>query len=176
MIMTRIKFMISVCIGTFIYILLSITVGRNGFYAYNQLYEQKLMLTANVASLQKVNDQLSAEYEALKTDRAIIEAYARNLGFSYEGEKIIKITGIGIPEHNVYDTGTVLTVDEIAFVPESICKISGLAGFCISFIIMLIVAISSEKKKAPHAVLVNGNDEITLPVEIVEVADEIPQI
>ncbi len=174
--MTRIKFMISVCIGTFIYILLSITAGRNGFYAYNQLYEQKLRLTSNVASLQKVNDQLSAEYDALKTDRAIIESYARNLGFSYENEKIIKISGIGILEHNVYDTGTVINVEEISFLPESICKIAGLTGFCISMIIMFVVAMKSEKKNAPHAVLVNGNEEITLPVEIVKVADEIPQV
>ncbi len=176
MIMTRIKFMISVCIGTFIYILLSITAGRNGFYAYNQLYEQKLRLTSNVASLQKVNDILSAEYEALKTDRAIIESYARNLGFAYENEKIIKITGIGMPEHNVYDTGTVLNVEEILYLPEYICKIAGIIGFCISMVIMMIVSLNSEKKKTPHAVLVNGNDEITLPVEIVEVTDEIPQV
>ena len=81
-----------------------------------------------------------------------------------------------MPEHNVYDTGTVINVEEISFLPEYICKIAGLAGFCISMIVMLIVAMNSEKKKAPHAVLVNGNDEITLPVEIVEVADEIPQV
>ena len=171
--MTRIKFMISVCIGTFIYILLSITAGRNGIYAYNQLYEQKMKLTANVAQLQKVNDLLSSERDALLTDRSIIESYARNLGFSYDGEKIIKITGIGITEHNVYDTGTVVKIEDISFIPEYICKISGLAGFVISMIIMLIVSLSSERKKTVEAVIVNGNDEITLPVEIV---NEIPQM
>ena len=171
--MTRIKFMISVCIGTFIYILLSITAGRNGIYAYNQLYEQKMKLTANVAQLQKVNDLLSSERDALLTDRSIIESYARNLGFSYDGEKIIKITGIGITEHNVYDTGTVVKIEDISFIPEYICKISGLAGFVISMIILLIVSLSSERKKTVEAVIVNGNDEITLPVEIV---NEIPQM
>ena len=171
--MTRIKFMISVCVGTFIYILLSIIAGRNGFYAYNQLYEQKLRLTANVSSLMKVNEQLQSEYDALKTDRSIIESYARSLGFSYEGERIIKITGIGISEHNVYDTGTVVKIEDVSFVPEYICKISGLAGFCVSMILMLVFSWRSDKNKAPHAVLVNGNEEITLPVEVI---DEIPQI
>ncbi|MCR4939696.1 MAG: septum formation initiator family protein [Treponemataceae bacterium] len=171
--MTRIKFMISVCIGTFIYILLSIIAGRNGFYAYNQLYEQKLRLTANVSSLMKVNEQLQSEYDALKTDRSIIESYARSLGFSYDGERIIKITGIGVAEHNVYDTGTVVKIQEITFVPEYICKIAGLIAFCVSMIFMLLFSFRAERKKAPHAVLVNGNDEITLPVEVV---DEIPQV
>ena len=40
-------------------------------------------------------------------------------------------------------------------------------------IIMLIVSLSSERKKTVEAVIVNGNDEITLPVEIV---NEIPQM
>ena len=171
--MTRIKFMVSVCIGTFIYILLSITAGRNGIYAYNQLYEQKMRLTANVAQLQKVNDLLSSECNALRTDRSIIESYARNLGFSYEGEKIIKITGMGITENNVYDTGTVVRIEDISFVPEYICKISGLAGFVISMLIMMVVSLCSMRKKTVEAVIVNGNDEITLPVEIV---NEIPQM
>jgi len=171
--MTRMKFMISVCIGTFIYILFSITAGSNGFYAYNQLYEQKMRLTANVSSLTKVNDQLLSEYDALKNDRSIIEAYARNLGYSYDSERIIKITGIGISEHNVYDTGAVIRIEEISYIPEYICKISGLAAFCISMILMLIFSWKADMKKHPHAVLVNGNDEITLPVEVI---DEIPQI
>lgn len=171
--MTRIKFMISVCIGTLVYILISIIAGRNGIYAYNQLYEQKMRLTSNVAQLQKVNDVLSSECNALRTDRSIIESYARNLGFAYEGEKMIKITGIGIAEHIVYDTGTVVRIEDISFVPEYICKIAGLAGFVISMIIMLFMSLNSERNKTVEAVLVNGNDEITLPVEIV---NEIPEI
>lgn len=171
--MTRIKFMISVCIGTLVYIIISIIAGRNGIYAYNQLYEQKMRLTSNVAQLQKVNDVLSSECNALRTDRSIIESYARNLGFAYEGEKMIKITGIGIAEHIVYDTGTVVRIEDISFVPEYICKIAGLAGFVISMIIMLFTSLNSERNKTVEAVLVNGNDEITLPVEIV---NEIPEI
>ena len=40
-------------------------------------------------------------------------------------------------------------------------------------LIMMVVSLCSMRKKTVEAVIVNGNDEITLPVEIV---NEIPQM
>lgn len=171
--MTRTRFMISICVGTFVYIFLSVLAGQNGILAYNQLYEQKLKLTASVSNLQSINDELKSELEALKNDRSIIEAYARKLGLAYENEKIIKVTGLAFKQKDVYDTGTVIKIEDISYVPENVCKIAGLVSFAICFFILLVAGIRESRNREPHAVIIEGNNEITLPVEVV---NEMPQM
>ncbi|MBR6084308.1 MAG: septum formation initiator family protein, partial [Spirochaetales bacterium] len=59
--MTRCRFLIAACIGTFFYVLLSFIGGRDGLWATDQMLEQKRILSANAASIQKTYDELYLE-------------------------------------------------------------------------------------------------------------------
>lgn len=143
--MTRIKFMIALCVGTLIYTGMSLIVGRNGIMAYRQLYEQNEKLILKTQELQNTCDKLKLDYSELQSDRARLEAQARKLGYIYDGEKIIMIHGIAEKQPDMYDTGTVIRLSEISFISEKTCKIMGLAFFAIT--LMFFIVFDLKKKR-----------------------------
>lgn len=143
--MTRIKFMIALCIGTLIYTGMSVIGGRNGIMAYQQLYEQNEKLILKTQELQNICDTLKLDYSELQSDKARLEAQARKLGYIYDGEKIIMIHGIAEKQPEMYDTGTVIRLSEITFISEKTCKIMGLAFFAIT--LMFFVVFDLKKKR-----------------------------
>lgn len=143
--MTRIKFMIALCVGTLIYTGMSLIVGRNGIMAYRQLYEQNEKLILKTQELQNTCDKLKLDYSELQSDRARLEAQARKLGYIYDGEKIIMIHGIAEKQPDMYDTGTVIRLSEITFISEKTCKIMGLAFFAIT--LMFFIVFDLKKKR-----------------------------
>ena len=156
--MTRLKFMLSVCIGTFVYILICTLAGRSGYFAYRQLYEQKMSVVSNVSELKKTHEQLELEYKALESDKSVIEAYARRLGFIYDDEVLVKINGISGNEQDVYDTGNVVKIEPVSYVPESSCKIMGLLCFALSCIILSLTG--CKKKKEIETCFVEVSNEM----------------
>lgn len=143
--MTRLKFMIALCIGTLVYAGMSIIAGRNGILAYRQLYEQNDKLLLKTQELNDTCEKLRLDYAELKSDKARIEAQARKLGYIYDGETVITIHGIAEKEPEMYDTGTVIRLSEITFVSEKTCKIMGLAFFAVSGLFMF--ALDLRKKR-----------------------------
>ena len=117
--MNYVKFLLSISIGILVYVLVATFAGPDGIWAYNQLSEQKNVLSTNVEKVQKINDTLILDHRALENDVGIITSKARNLGFIYEGEKLVKISGIStvVPqkEINIYD--------EVQYYENSVKKI-----------------------------------------------------
>ena len=146
MIMTRIKFIISIFIGMTVYVLVSLIGGQYGVWAYDQLKEEKAKIATNVVTVQRINDELKQELLALETDNAIIASRARNLGYIYENEKVVKISGISDKEQNVYNTGVIVRRSPISFVPERSCKIVGLLCFVLCCFVFLLVDVKTKKK------------------------------
>ena len=136
--MLRLRILISACIGTFVYVVVSIIGGQDGFIAYSQMKEQRQRLSINTTELEHINDNLQERYLSLKQDADVIASYARKLGYVHDGEKLVKIAGMLPLQEPLYDAGTVLHAEKPSYIPESVCKILAIIFFSLSFIILSI--------------------------------------
>ena len=128
--MNRAKYLAAIFLGTFVYVLLSMTFGQNSLHCYNKMEEQKRLISRQTSDIQNINSELSLELAALQNDRAVIASYAHKLDYVSEGEKLVKITGLRPAQTTLYDTGTVLRHEEPDFISEKVCKIAGF-GFAL---------------------------------------------
>lgn len=119
----------SIAVSVAVYVCIGILWGREGLWAYNQLQKQKIILNMSAERLEDINMRLNAEYTALQKDTEIIAAYAKKLGYVSEGERLVKITGIGKPPFTIYDPGTKTSRAEIVFIPEWAAKCIALIVF-----------------------------------------------
>lgn len=131
------KYLFVLLIGTFVYVLLSLTVGQNSISCYKAMEEQKRIVSKQKSDLQNINNELTLELTALKKDKAIIAAYARKLDYVADGEKLMKINGLKPVTNTLYETGTVVRHVEPEYVSEKLCKIAGLCSGFLFFIILL---------------------------------------
>lgn len=140
--MKRMKYLLSVLAGVAVYVLICVTCGRNGIWATNQLLEQKRAISANTQNVQNINEELNLERTAIQNDRDVIAAYARKLGYVAEGEHLVKIKGLGSLKDMNYETGTVMKAKEVVYIPEWVCKASGLLVGTLVLIMMIFYDIS----------------------------------
>ncbi len=149
--MKSLKYLLSVLAGVTVYVLICGTCGRNGIWAANQLTEQKRIISANTQNIQNINSELKLEKTAIQNDKDVIAAYARKLDYVADGEKLVKIKGLGPAKDLKYETGTVLKRKPVVYIPEWVCKASGLAVGILVFILTLLYDVSygniSIKKK-----------------------------
>ena len=141
--MNRAKYLSAIFLGTFVYVLLSVTFGQNSLHCYNKMEEQKRLISKQTSEIQNINSELSLELTALQSDRAVIAAYARKLDYVSDGEKLVKITGLKPYQTTLYDTGKVLRHEEPDYVPEKVCKITGIAIGLLCFVILFLFDVSN---------------------------------
>jgi cell division protein FtsB len=137
--MLKIKVLVAVCLGTAVYVVVSLFGGQDGLLATRQLAEQRQQIIAWTNDIITTNIELSVKYTALKQDPDIIAAYARNLGYVSNTEKLIKISGLSSRGQVMYDPGVVLKRDEIAFLPEWVCKFSGVIVGALAFAVFILI-------------------------------------
>lgn len=131
------------------YVTVSMLCGQNGVWAFNQLSEQKRYISSRTSEIQNLNDELNLEKTAIQNDKDVIAAYARKLDYVFDNEKLVKIKGLPFAKSVNYDTGTVLKSQSVLFVPEWICKTSGLCvGGLLFFIILLNDIVNMPKKRS----------------------------
>jgi hypothetical protein len=109
-----------------------------------QLKQEKIRLANNLDQLYTINQDLDARLKNLTANPDTISVFAHELGYVSDGEKLIKLAGFsgGIDRHMV--EGNALVPRKTSFVPEWMCKSSGLAVTAITYILILLF--SSEKK------------------------------
>ena len=158
--MIRCKFVIAACLGTFCYVAVSLIGGRDGLWARQQLQEQKQLISLNTAKIEKINEELKMEKQALLQDPDVIAAYARKLGYVSEGEKLVKISGLPNRETCIYEHGSVLIHEESKYIPEWVCKAAGLVIFGLMYILMILLDYTrsgiTEKPKSKDFNVVKG--------------------
>ena len=137
--MMRFKLLASALAGTACYVLVSFVGGRDGLWAMEQLQEQKRILAANTAVIEKTNEELNLEKSALQKDMDVIAAYARKLGFIGRGEKLVKISGLAARETQIVDAGTVIRHKESRYIPERYCKGVGFIVFVLLYAVLWLV-------------------------------------
>lgn len=140
--MIKAKILISISVGTLIYVLISFLGGQNGLWAMSQLEEQRHNISINKAEIEKINEELTLEYTALRNDMEVIAAYARRLGFVAEGEKLVKISGLPTYYTTMYDTGSIMRRTQIKFIPDWIAKVTGCVVFVLMFVLLVLKDLS----------------------------------
>lgn len=143
--MCRCRFLIAACVGTLFYVVISFVGGRDGIWATRQMTEQKILLSSNANEIQRTNEKLTLERKALEKDLGVVGAYAKGLGYIYEGEKLMKISGLAPHENQIYDAGTVLKHVESDFVSEGTCKGVGLIIALFTYVVLLLIDFSRGK-------------------------------
>lgn len=141
--MVKAKILISISVGTLVYVLISFFGGQSGLWAMRQLEEQRQNISINKAKIEKIHDDLTLEYTALRNDMEVVAAYARRLGFVGEGEMLVKISGLPTYYTTMYDAGTIMRQSEIKFIPEWIAKASG----CIVSALMMVLLLLKDLSK-----------------------------
>ncbi len=136
--MKRLRFLCAALAGTFIYVLISLSGGRDGFWAKQQMQEQKRLLSARTQEIQNITDSLELEYTALENDPDVIAAFARKLGYIKSGEKIVKINGLDTDSDFNFKTGIPLKAVEPYTLPEWFCKAFALAVFLIVYVLLIL--------------------------------------
>lgn len=145
--MVKVKYLFSLLAGTCVYVLLSITCGQNGIWAQRQLEDQKRIISAHAQEIQKKNDELHLEKTAMRDDMDVVAAYARKLGYVFEGEKLVKIKGLGVSDSLMYDMGTVLKSTPVASVGEWFCKGAAAGVGLLIFAVMALFDVSYGVKR-----------------------------
>jgi cell division protein FtsB len=141
--MLKIKLLAAVCLGTAVYVFVSLFGGQDGLWAARQLLEQRQEINIRTNEVVSVNQELVRAYTALKQDPDIIASYARNLGYVSGSErmeeKLVKINGLSSRIPAIYDPGMVQKRHEIAFIPEWLCKLSGVIVGSLAFIAFMLI-------------------------------------
>lgn len=98
-----------------------------------QLEREKTTVSANLGKLYELRDDLKSKLDNLSADPDTISIYAHELGYVYEGERLIRLAGFsgGIDRNLV--PGTVLRMKAPGFLPEWICKLSGVCAGLLAF-------------------------------------------
>ena len=141
--MWKTRILISISVGTLVYVLISFLGGQSGVWAMNQLKEQRQNISINKAEIEKIHEELTLEYTALRNDMDVVAAYARRLGFVGEGELLVKISGLPTYYTTMYDAGTIMRQSEIKFIPELVAKLCG----CVVTVLMLLLLILRDVSK-----------------------------
>lgn len=142
--MNKLHLLFSVFLGTFVYVLMTLFFGVNGFNAFEQLDEQHHNVAARNSELKKQNDELNIRKHSLAIDDDVIRAYARKIGFVSDNEKLIKVNGLA----NISDE--VLKVEKpyfrlpVSFVPEWVCKLCGFMFFLMFEILFILKKVSKK--------------------------------
>lgn len=140
--MNRIKYFLTVFIGTLVYVLLSVTVGRNSIKCINDMEAQKRIISKQASDIQNIHSELELELKALQNDKAVIAAYARKLDYVSEDEKLIKITGLKPAQTTLYDTGSVIRHEDPEFLSEKYCKLIAMFFAFGTFVILFLFDIN----------------------------------
>ncbi|NLM01213.1 MAG: septum formation initiator family protein [Treponema sp.] len=153
--MNKFHFLLSVFIGTFIYVMISFCFGSNGLWAESQLKEQRNILSMHINDLSKQQESLAVSYNAIQKDKDVIASYARKIGYVADNEKIIKISGLP----TIYDLNEKVEKGyfKIApkYFPEWICKV---CGFVVFFVINLLLTLKNILKKSYKVINTNGSN------------------
>ncbi|MGN0730084.1 septum formation initiator family protein [Treponema sp.] len=136
--MEKFRLLSAFFIGTFFYTVMSFIGGSDGIWAMKQLQEQKQVLSAHTAAIEKTYSELSLEQIALQKDLDVIASYAKKLGYVSESEKLVKISGLASRETHIFDPGTVVRHHDVKFIPEWLCKSAAFTIMILSYFVLFL--------------------------------------
>lgn len=131
--MRYLRIVLPLFFGTLVYSLLSFSAGPKGIWPFSQLEQEYIRINQNLENLQSLNATLDAQLANLTSDPDTISVYAHELGYIHEGEKLIKLAGFTGGIKRTLISGSALEVRIPKYLPEWICKITGILFGFLSF-------------------------------------------
>jgi cell division protein FtsB len=139
--MVKLKLLFSLCVGTAVYVILSLFAGNDGLLATRQLETELTAMSVRSARLEALNTALKTEANALQQDPEVIAAYARRLGFAAPGEKLIKVQGRA--PIDLRDPGAVFPRTPVIAISEWVCKLAGISAASLTFTLLFLAGVIS---------------------------------
>jgi len=96
---------------------------------YSAIVYNTEQLTLKNKELEQILKNLTADYDTIKV-------YAHELGLVAEGERLIRLAGFNGGVIRINDPGIVVPIRKLAFIPEWICKLSGLSASLVSICVL----------------------------------------
>jgi cell division protein FtsB len=136
------KYLYGIWTAVVIYSLFSFASGPKGLSAYNQLSTERELQFANIGELQYYNEELEKVKNSLLHDPETLLVFARQLGYSSEDERFVRIVGLRGDQNLPTMAGNVYFAKEPDFIPDKTIKltafIAGLLFFAFFFVMELI--------------------------------------
>jgi hypothetical protein len=115
-----------------VYSFLTFFLGQDGLYARRHLESEHRRLSQNAYHLQSIADSYAQSRENLLTDGDAFSVHARQLGLGWDGEKFIRVMGLGVASGPDVFSGQAVYAVPAGFVPGLTIKIISMAfGFAV---------------------------------------------
>lgn len=122
-----------------VYSFLSIFLGPKGFFALQQLKQQRDTLVHHVQMLSETGEHLNIKIANLASDPDTIAVHAHELGYVHQGEGLIKLlhfSGLGEQRDNA---GEVYAIQQPQSLSDTLCK--SIAVFIAAIVLVFEIVI-----------------------------------
>jgi cell division protein FtsB len=136
--MRAFKYLIALWAAIAVYSVFSLLHGAMGVSAYEQLLAEREKQWANLKNLGLINEELENFKNSLLYDKDTLTVQARQLGYSREGERFIRIVGLGGAQNPHASAGEVILTGTPDFIPDRIIKIIALCAGLGVFALFLV--------------------------------------
>jgi len=133
-------FLASVAAAVVVYCVLSMVYGAASFSAHREILAGKDIQLENIEKLESINSELKDLWENLLYDRDTIAVHARELGYGYEGDRIIRVVEREAVKKIHISAGDIVSVSEPVFLPDWVIKICALFTWVLVFAVLLTFA------------------------------------
>jgi hypothetical protein len=108
--MKKLLLLIPLYAGFLTYMCLNLVWGQTGLVTLGKLDSYRSALSQNLEDLERIYGGLFNEVKALSGNQEVIRLHARELGYFYKNEKVLKFQGMA-PKKSFYRVGSVLELN-----------------------------------------------------------------
>ena len=126
------KYLIGIWVAITIYTVFSLLGGPKGLSAYNYLLSERERQWENLDRLGLINEELEKTRNNLLFDQDTLLVHARQLGYGQDGERFVRIVGLGNTKNTLSNTGNIYIASMPDYIPDKNIKITAV---CIALLI-----------------------------------------
>jgi cell division protein FtsB len=135
------KYLLGFWTAIALYTLFSFLGGPRGMASYNYLLSEQEQQRANIRELGVINEELEKTRNSLLYDHDTLLVHARQMGYSYEDDRFVRIVGLGSIKNTPAITGKVYAAQNPDYIPDKILKIAALAAGLLVFVFIFMLEI-----------------------------------
>jgi len=145
--MRILKYLIGVWTAIAVYTLFSFLGGPKGISAYNYLLAERDRQLDNIKDLGNINEELERTRNNLLYDYDTLLVQARQMGYGQEGERFVRIVGLGNIKNTPSFVGNVYIAQEPEVISDKSLKIAAIScGFLVFAFLFMLELIESKSR------------------------------